>query len=83
MTITVRTPPNAYRLREFDRETKRIHKKYIQVRKIGTKWNAFLQVDFQGFAVVEQTTRKRAIWFGWMLAAALARLVQEESGGGV
>jgi hypothetical protein len=43
--------------------------------KIGEHWNTYLQIDQQGFCVVEQTTRDRAQWFGKMLAIALDRLV--------
>jgi hypothetical protein len=52
--------------------------------KIGDKWNTYLQIDHQGFCVVEQTCRQRAQWFGKMLAVALERMLAanvERSGG--
>jgi hypothetical protein len=52
-----------------------MRKKCVRVVKIGDKWNTYLQIDHQGFCVVEQTTRQRAHWFGKMLAVALVRLV--------
>jgi hypothetical protein len=54
-----------------------IRKKYVRTIKIGDKWNTFLQIDHQGFCVVEQTTKRRAEWFGKMLAVALARFSAE------
>jgi len=55
----------------------RMKKKYVLVRKIGDKWNTYLQIDHQGFCVVQQTTKKRAEWYGKMLAIALARVSPE------
>jgi len=52
----------------------RMKKKYVQVKKLGDSWNTYLQIDHQGFCVVEQTTKKRAEFFGKMLAIALARV---------
>ena len=42
---------------------------------LGDKWNTYLQIDHQGFCVVEQTCRQRAQWFGKMLAIALERML--------
>jgi hypothetical protein len=53
---------------------KRLQDKYTSVVKIGSKWNTYLQIDHQGFCVVEQTTKKRAQWYAKMLAIALARV---------
>jgi hypothetical protein len=55
----------------------RMKKKYVQVKKLGDKWNTYLQIDHQGFCVVQQTTKKRAEFFGKMLAIALARVTPE------
>ena len=55
----------------------RMKKKYVQVKKLGDRWNTYLQIDHQGFCVVEQTTKKRAEFFGKMLAIALARVTPE------
>ena len=55
----------------------RMKKKYVQVKKMGDKWNTYLQIDHQGFSVVEQTTKKRAEFFGKMLAIALSRVSAE------
>lgn len=52
-------------------------KKYVRVKKIGDKWNTYLQIDHQGFSVVEQTTKERAEFFGNMLAIALSRVTPE------
>jgi IS1 family transposase len=51
----------------------RMKTKYVRVKKMGDKWNTYLQIDHQGFCVVEQTTKKRAEFFGKRLAIALAR----------
>ena len=56
----------------------RLQDKYTSVVKIGDKWNTYLQIDHQGFCVVEQTTKKRAQWFARMLAIALARVESNE-----
>jgi hypothetical protein len=53
----------------------RLRRRYTRVVKIGDKWNTYLQIDHQGFCVVEQTTRRRAQWFSKMLATALARML--------
>ena len=55
----------------------RFKKKYGRVRKMGDKWNTDLQIEHQGFSVVEQTTKKRAEFFGKMLAIALSRVSAE------
>ena len=57
----------------------RLRRKYVRVVKMGTKWNTYLQIDHQGFCVVEQTNCRRAQWFGTMLSKALARLVTNET----
>ena len=54
-----------------------LKKKYVRTKKIGDKWNTYLQIDHQGFCVVEQTTKKRAEWVGKMLAVALSRVSAE------
>ncbi len=47
-----------------------------------TKYNTFLHVAdghaLQEFAVVEDTTKKRAEWFAKMLAGALCRIVRQQ-----
>jgi hypothetical protein len=60
-----------------DRLVRLLRKKYVKTKKIGNKWNTYLQIDHQGFCVVEQTTKKRAEWFGKMLAVALTRVSAE------
>jgi hypothetical protein len=55
----------------------RMKKKYVQVKKMGDRWNTYLQIGHQGFSVVEQTTKKRAEFFGKMLAIALSRVNAE------
>ena len=62
--------------RTLDRVVRRIRRRYVRVVKMGSQWNTYLQVDHQGFAVVEQTTKRRAMWFGDMLAVALDRLMK-------
>jgi len=54
-----------------------LKKKYVRTKKIGDKWNTYLQINHQGFCIVEQTTKKRAEWFGQMLAIALSRVSVE------
>lgn len=56
------------------RLVERLRRRYTRVVKIGDKWNCYLQVDHQGFCVVEQATRRRARWYAKMLAVALTRL---------
>lgn len=55
----------------------RMKKKYVRVKKMGDKWNTYLQIDHQGFCVVEQTTKSRAEFFGKMLAIALSRVTPD------
>ena len=57
---------------------RRLRKKYVTTKKIGDKWNTYLQIDHQGFCIVEQTSKKRAEWFGKMLAVALSRVTAEQ-----
>ena len=57
------------------RMVSRLRRRYTRVVKIGDRWNTYLQIDHQGFCVVEQTTRARAQWFGRMLAVALDRML--------
>jgi IS1 family transposase len=56
---------------------RRLRKKYVRTVKMGDKWNTYLQIDHQGFCVVQQTTKKRAEFFGKMLAIALSRVSAE------
>ena len=63
----------------LDAQTRKIRRRYVRVTKIG-KWNTYLQIGCQGFAVVEDTTKRRADWFGDMLAEALRRLIEESCG---
>ena len=57
------------------RMVSRLRRRYTRVVKMGDHWNTYLQIDHQGFCVVEQTTRERAQWFGKMLAVALDRML--------
>ena len=57
------------------RMVSRLRRRYTRVVKMGDKWNTYLQIDHQGFCVVEQTCRQRAQWFGKMLAIALERML--------
>lgn len=61
------------------RMVRRLRRRYTRVVKMGDRWNTYLQIDHQGFCVVEQTTRSRAQWFGKMLAGALARMLSENT----
>ena len=54
-----------------------LRKKYTRVVKICDKWNTYLQIDHQGFCVVEQTTKKRAEWYSKMLAKSLERMLAD------
>ena len=53
----------------------RLRRRYVRTVKIGDKWNTYLQIDHQGFCVVEQTCHHRARWFGKNLAVALERML--------
>jgi hypothetical protein len=55
----------------------RLQKRYTRVVKIGDKWNTYLNIDHQSFCVVEQTTKKRAMFFSRMLAIALERVSKD------
>lgn len=59
----------------YERMVSRLRRRYTRVVKMGDQWNTYLQIDHQGFCVVEQTTRERAQWFGKMLAVALDRML--------
>ena len=59
----------------YERMVSRLRRRYTRVVKIGDQWNTYLQIDHQGFCVVEQTSRARAQWFGKMLAIALDRML--------
>ena len=61
------------------KKLRRLRKRYVVTTKNGDRWCTYLQIDHQGFAVVEQTTRKRARWFGKMLTIALERMVTRET----
>ena len=61
--------------RSQQRMVSRLRRRYTRVVKVGDKWNTYLQIDHQGFCVVEQTCRHRAQWFGEMLAVALERML--------
>lgn len=52
-----------------------LRRRYVRTVKIGDKWNTYLQIDHQGFCVVEQTSYRRARWFGKNLAIALKRML--------
>lgn len=58
-----------------------IRKRYTRVVKIGEKWNAYLQIDHQGFTVVEQASYHRAVWYSKMLAVALQRMIADNQEG--
>ena len=38
----------------------------------------YLEIDNQGFAVVEQTTKKRAEWYAKMVGIALSKFLNRE-----
>lgn len=61
------------------RMVSRLRRRYTRVVKMGDKWNTYLQIDHQGFCVVEQTCRHRAQWFGKMLAVALERMLADNA----
>ena len=62
------------------RMVSRLRRKYTRTVKIGGKWNTYLEIDHQGFCVVEQTSHHRAKWFGKQLAIALARMMAANVG---
>ena len=61
--------------RSVQRMVSRLRRRYTRVVKVGDKWNTYLQIDHQGFRVVEQTCHHRARWFATNLAIALARML--------
>ena len=56
-----------------------IKKRHTRVVKMGKQWNTYLQIDHQGFCVVENTTKKRADWYAKMLSIALERLIKNNT----
>lgn len=52
-----------------------LRRRYTRVVKMGSRWNTYLQIDHQGFCVVEQTTYHRARWFAKQLSIALHRMI--------
>lgn len=63
-------------MKKYSAKTK-IRKKYTRVVKMGSTFNAYMQVNHQGFCVVENVTKKRAEWYSKMLASALLSLIEE------
>jgi hypothetical protein len=57
---------------------KRLRKKYTRVVKIGDEWDCYLQIDHQGFLVVQSANKSRAIWYSKMLSIALERMIENE-----
>ena len=57
------------------RLVRRLRRRYTRVVKRGDAWACFLQVDHQGFCVVDDTENKRANWYAIQLAKALARMI--------
>ena len=56
-----------------------LRRRYVRTVKIADKWNTYLSVDDQSFCIVEQTSRRRAQWFGKMLAVAIGRMLTAKS----
>jgi hypothetical protein len=56
---------------------KQLQKRYTRTVKSGDGWVTYLQIDQQGFCVVDRTTKARAIWYAKMLAIALHRMISE------
>lgn len=63
------------------RLVRRLRRRYTRVVKSGGVWACFLQVDHQGFCVVDDTDKKRADWYSLQLAKALARMVSTNAKG--
>ena len=63
-------------IRSQQRMVSRLRRRYVRTVKIADKWNTYLQIDHQGFCVVEQTDYHRARWFGKNLAVALERMLE-------
>lgn len=57
------------------RLVRRLRRRYTRVVKRGDVWACFLQIDHQGFCVVDDTDKKRADWYSLQLAKALARMI--------
>ena len=58
---------------------KQIRRRYTRVEQYGKVYAAFLQIDHQGFCIVDDTTKKRADWTCDNLAIALERLLKNHS----
>jgi hypothetical protein len=57
------------------RMVSRLRRRYTRVARYGKVYAAYLQIDHQGFCVVDDTTKKRANWFRDNLAVALERML--------
>ena len=60
------------------KDTDRLRRRYTRIVKQPDGFAAFVQIEHQGFCVVEGTSRRRANWFRSQVSIALARLVQLE-----
>lgn len=56
-----------------------LRRRYTRVVRLAGQWFTYLQIDHQGFLVVESRSKKRAQWFAKMLGIALARMVEKET----
>jgi hypothetical protein len=56
-----------------------VRRKYTRITKYSDGYAAYLQIDHQGFCVVDNTTRERANWYRDQLAAALSRLISSNN----
>lgn len=52
-----------------------VRRRYTRVVQAGPHWKTFIQIDHQGFCIVDETDRARAYWFAKMAAVALHRLI--------
>ena len=56
-----------------------VRTKYTRVSKVFGKWSAYIQIDHQGFCIIEGTTKKRANWIADMAAIAIKRLLDDNA----
>ena len=54
-----------------------VKRKYTKLEKMTDGWCLYLQIDHQGFLIIEATSKKQANWWAEMLAIALKRLIEK------
>lgn len=59
------------------KEIPNLESEFIKIKQQDGGWNCYLQIDHQSFCIIENTTKKRAKWYGEMLSKALERMINK------